>query len=106
VAKKRLEITFEGKTAYKVFTNTHKNKKGETRVIWGEQGKGKHINTIVTSTGETSTHATNENLPEGNKNRNKNILPTTNPQELFGAIEKDLVSQMLSKEYLDDDLIL
>ena len=106
MVKKKLEVTFEGKTACKVFTNTRKNKKGETRVLWGEQGKGKHINTIVKPTGETSTHVTNENLPEGSKDRNKNILPTTTPQDLFGAIEKDLVAQMLGKEYLEDDLIL
>ena len=106
MVKKKLEVIFEGKTVYKVFTNTRKNKKGEIRVLWGEQGKGKHINTIITSEGETSTHVTNENLPEGDKDRNKNILPTTNPIELFGAIEKDLVSQMLGKEYLEDDLVL
>ena len=106
MTKKKLEITYDNKTAYKLFTNTRKNKKGETRVLWGEQGKGKHINTIVKPTGETSTHVTNENLPEGNNDRNKNILPTTSPQELFESIEKDLVSQMLGKEYFEDDLIL
>ena len=104
--KKKVEITYEGKSAYKLFVNKKGEPEKENRVIWGEQGEDKHINTIIKQDGKTSTHSTNQKFPEGHPKRNTNVLPTTGPLELFKAIGQDLTKQMLGKEYKKNDLIL
>ncbi|MCX6803775.1 MAG: hypothetical protein NTY48_04370 [Candidatus Diapherotrites archaeon] len=96
--KKNFEITYQGKTAVKLFTDTKEGKQGETdtRVLWSEKGSGKHITTIITKDSKISSHLTNEFLP----------IDETDAKEVFEKMGTELQKQFFGKVYLGDDLIL